>query len=86
MEIMMAKGKRSKGNNYTSKGERRNVRKDICKAMRRERSLLQTALDKQEAKRKGKYIKEGGKHYDRWVPWHVGVAEYRNKFINGTSE
>jgi len=81
----MAKGKRSKGTSYTSKGERRNVRKDICKAMRREKSILQTALDKQEAQRKGKKVKQGGQHYERWVPWHVGVTEYRNKFIDAKS-
>jgi len=32
----MAKGKRSKNNNYVSKGQRLNVRKDICKAQRRD--------------------------------------------------
>jgi len=32
----MAKGKRSKDNNYVSKGQRLNVRKDICKAQRRD--------------------------------------------------
>ena len=80
MENIMAKGKRSSGNNYTSKGERRNVKKWITKAMRRETPVLETALNKQQAKAKGRRIKEGGLHKETWVDWSVGVAEYRRKF------
>ena len=81
----MAKGKRSKGTNYTSKGERSNVGKWVKKAMRRDKSILETMIDKENAKKQGKNTKEGGLHKNKWVPWHVGVAEYRRKF-NGKND
>ena len=81
----MARGKRSKGTNYTSKGERSNVGKWVKKAMRRDKSILETMIDKEIAKLKGKKTKEGGLHKDKWVPWHIGVAEYRRKF-NGKND
>ena len=76
----MAKGKRSSGTTYTSKGERSNVAKWVKKAMRREKSVLETMLDKQKSQKQGRKIKEGGLHKETWVPWHEGVAEYRRKF------
>lgn len=68
----MAKGKRSKGNSYTSKGERRNVSKSVTKAVRRHKSILETAYDKHLASLKGKKTR----------PFLEGIAEYRKKFIN----
>ncbi len=44
----MPKRKKS-GGNYTSKGERRNVNKSILKAVRRDRTVMDRMLDKQEA-------------------------------------
>ena len=37
------------GSNYTSKGERRNVKKSVLKAVRRDRSVIDRVLDKQAA-------------------------------------
>jgi len=37
------------GSNYTSKGERRNVKKSILKAVKRDRSVIDRVLDKQAA-------------------------------------
>ena len=37
------------GSNYTSKGERRNVKKSVLKAVRRDRSIIDRVLDKQAA-------------------------------------
>ncbi len=44
----MPKRKKS-GANYTSKGERRNVKKSVLKAVRRDRSVIDRVLDKQAA-------------------------------------
>ena len=41
---------------YTSKGQGRNVRKDITNALRRERSLLDNTRSKYEAFMKGKKV------------------------------
>jgi len=69
----MAKGKRSKGTAYTSKGERRNVSKWSTKAQRRFKPVLETAYDKHLASAKGKNTR----------PFLDGIAEYRKKFIDG---
>ena len=54
-------------------------------SMRRDKSILETMIDKENAKLKGKKTKEGGLHKDKWVPWHIGVADYRRKF-NGKND
>lgn len=48
----MARGKRSSGTTYTSKGERRNVAKKNCRN-RKDRSYLERYLDAMESWRKG---------------------------------
>lgn len=48
----MAKGKRSKGTTYKSKGERRNVAKKNC-PNRKDRTYLDRYLDAMESWRKG---------------------------------
>lgn len=48
--------KKKKRDTYTSKGEGRNVRKDITNAMRRERSFLDNTRTKFEAFMKGKKV------------------------------
>lgn len=48
----MAKGKRSSGTTYTSKGERRNVAKKNC-PNRNERSFLDRSVDAMESWRRG---------------------------------
>lgn len=73
MEYIMAKGKRSSGNHYTSKGERRNVAKATKKLMRRTKPVLETAYDKHLAALAGKNTR----------PFLEGIAEYRRKFIDG---
>jgi len=50
----MAKGKRSKGTAYTSKGERRNVSKATTKAVRRELLGGDRVVNQITAHRKGK--------------------------------
>ena len=52
----MAKGKRGSGNNYTSKGERRNVARKTRNAMRREymESSLQRIINQAQAHNRGK--------------------------------
>ena len=54
----MARGKKSSGKHYTSKGERRNVAKWVTKANRREylANGLEVNLNKQEAWRLGKKV------------------------------
>lgn len=69
----MAKGKRSSGTTYTSKGERRNVSKATTKLVRRTKPILETAYDKHLASMKGKKTR----------PFMDGIAEYRKKFIDG---
>ena len=49
-------GKKKKSEGYTSKGERNNVRKDIRKLMRRERTNLETMINKYSAYKKGKNV------------------------------
>lgn len=66
-------GKKKSRDTYTSKGERRNVSKSITKAMRRHKSVLETAYDKHLAAAKGKKTR----------PFLDGIAEYRKKFIDG---
>jgi len=41
--------RKNSGTNYTSKGERRNVKKSVLKAVRRDRSVIDRVLDKQAA-------------------------------------
>ena len=51
----MAKGKKSKGNNYVSKGERSSVARWVCKQLKLERNgTLEQAQNKLDAHRKGK--------------------------------
>jgi hypothetical protein len=50
----MAKGKKSSGKHYVSKGERPNVKRSTLNAVRRDRDLLQKALYKQFAEGKSK--------------------------------
>lgn len=50
----MAKGKRSSGTTYTSKGERRNVSKNTTKQVRRHLSGAERAVNQISAHRKGK--------------------------------
>ena len=54
----MARGKKSSGKNYTSKGERNNVQKDILKTLRREylSNNLDLMLNKQKAWRQGRKV------------------------------
>ena len=52
----MAKGKKSSGNNYTSKGERNNVSRSYSKAERRERSLLEQYANKMKAFKDGRTV------------------------------
>lgn len=52
----MAKGKRSKGRNYVSKGERPSVKAETLKGMKRERTYADKMLNKVRAWRKGKRI------------------------------
>ena len=66
-------GKKKSRDTYTSKGERRNVSKSTTKAMRRHKSVLETAYDKHLAAAKGKKTR----------PFLDGIAEYRKKFIDG---
>ena len=49
-------GKKSKGTNYTSKGQRPNVRKDTRKAMRRDTSEVDKHLNKMKAFAKGRNV------------------------------
>ena len=46
---------------------------------------IKKTANRVRAKLKGKKTKEGGLHKDKWVPWHIGVAEYRRKF-NGKND
>ena len=41
--------RKNSGANYTSKGEGRNVKKSVLKAVRRDRSVIDRVLDKQAA-------------------------------------
>lgn len=52
----MAKGKRSKGDNYTSKGERPNVSKKTLKAMRQGAEPGLHQLNQVKAWRKGRNV------------------------------
>lgn len=54
----MARKKKSSGKNYTSKGERPNVRKDVTKALRREYMAdgLLRVLNQQKAWKQGKHV------------------------------
>ena len=49
-------GKKKKSDGYTSKGLHSNVSKDTRKAMRRDRSLLETTRNKYAAFKKGKNV------------------------------
>ena len=49
-------GKKKKSDGYTSKGLHSNVSKDTLKAMRRERSHLDTMINKYDAFKKGKNV------------------------------
>ena len=49
-------GKKKKSNGYTSKGLHSNVSKDTRKAMRRDRSLLETTRNKYAAFKRGKNV------------------------------
>ena len=49
-------GKKKKSEGYTSKGLHSNVSKDTRKAMRRDRSLLETTRNKYAAFKKGKNV------------------------------
>ena len=50
----MAKGKKSSGKHYTSKGQRPNVNKSLLKAVRKDVSPLTRAIYKLEAQDKAK--------------------------------
>lgn len=50
----MAKGKKSSGTHYTSKGERPNVKASVLKAVKRDRSGKDRILFVMEAYRQGK--------------------------------
>lgn len=50
----MARGKKSSGKHYVSKGERPNVKRSTLKAVRRDRDLVLGALYKQAAEGKKK--------------------------------
>lgn len=50
----MAKGKKSKGTTYVSKGERRSVARSISKAVRRDQTYLERALNALDAHSKGR--------------------------------
>lgn len=52
----MAKGKKSSGTTYTSKGQRPNVSKDTTRKMSQETSTLDLNLNKVRAMRKGKRV------------------------------
>ena len=52
----MAKGKKSSGKNYTSKGERNNVSKWYCHKGRKDRSVLDMVSDKMKAFKQGKDV------------------------------
>lgn len=52
----MAKGKKSSGKNYTSKGERNNVSKWSCQKGRKDRSVLDMVSDKMKAFKQGKDV------------------------------
>jgi len=52
----MARGKKSKGTHYVSKGERPNVNKKTRNAIRNDTTLLQTAANKRNAWLKGKNV------------------------------
>ena len=52
----MAKGKKSKGTHYVSKGERVSVNKKIRNAIRKERTQLQRARNQTDAWLKGKNV------------------------------
>lgn len=52
----MAKGKKSSGTTYTSKGQRPNVSKDTTRKMSQETSLLDLNVNKIRALRKGKKV------------------------------
>jgi len=49
-------GKKKKSDGYTSKGLHSNVSKDTLKAMRKERSHLDTMINKYNAFKKGKNV------------------------------
>ncbi len=49
-------GKKKKSEGYTSKGERNSVRKDIRNMIRRDRSNLETMINKYSAYKKGKNV------------------------------
>ena len=49
-------GKKKKSDGYTSKGLHSNVSKDTLKAMRKERSHLDTMINKYDAFKKGKNV------------------------------
>ena len=50
----MAKGKKSKGKNYVSKGERPSVKRSILKAVRKDVDPFTKAINKLEALSKNK--------------------------------
>lgn len=50
----MAKGKKASGKNYTSKGERPNTKKSVLKAVRRDRTGMEDALNKLQAQKRKK--------------------------------
>ena len=50
----MAKGKKSSGNHYTSKGQRPNTNRNLLKAVRKDVSPLTRAIYKLEAQSKVK--------------------------------
>ena len=52
----MAKGKKSSGKNYTSKGERNNVSKWSCQNVIKDLSVLDMVSDKMKAFKQGKDV------------------------------
>ena len=72
-------GKKKSRATQTSKGERNNVRKDILKSMRRERSHLEITYNKLKAFSKGKRVMVT-------IPNPNGKSESNKPFIRVTAQ
>ena len=67
-------GKKKKSDGYTSKGLHSNVSKDTLKVMRKERSHLDTMINKYDAFKKGKNVM-------LTIPIPIAKAETSKPFI-----
>ena len=74
----MAKGKKSSGTNYTSKGERPSVKNSTLKAVSRDTTYLEKMLNKMSAWRKGlkAYTLVDGKKVDM----NEAFGHYKKKY------